>query len=68
MAAAYAAGMTVCRYRGAPVMCGPRGLRGEVDHLFRNNRDGTFTETTAAAGVDRHASAVRLRRRLGRPR
>ncbi len=51
MAAAYAAGMIVCRYRGAPVMCGPRGLRGEVDHLFRNNRDGTFTETTAAAGV-----------------
>ena len=51
MAAAYAAGMTVCRYRGAPVMCGPRGLRGEVDHLFRNDRDGTFTETTAAAGV-----------------
>ena len=51
MAAAYVAGMPVCRYRGAPVMCGPRGLRGEADHLFRNNRDGTFTETTAAAGV-----------------
>jgi hypothetical protein len=51
MAAALVAGMTVCRYRGAPVMCGPRGLRGEVDHLFRNNRDGTFIETTAAAGV-----------------
>jgi hypothetical protein len=51
MAAAYAAGMTVCRYRGEPVMCGPRGLRGEVDHLFRNNRDGTFTDTTATAGV-----------------
>ena len=51
LAAAYAAGMPVCRYRGAPVMCGPRGLRGEVDYLFRNNRDGTFTDTTAAAGV-----------------
>ncbi len=51
MAAAYAAGMAVCRYRGTPVMCGPRGLRGEVDYLFRNNRDGTFTDTTAAAGV-----------------
>jgi hypothetical protein len=51
MAAAYTAGTTVCRYRGTPVMCGPRGLRGEVDRLFRNNRDGTFTETTAAAGV-----------------
>jgi hypothetical protein len=51
MAAAYVAGMAVCRYRGTPVMCGPRGLRGEVDHLFRNNRDGTFTETTVPAGV-----------------
>ena len=51
MAAAYTAGMTVCRYRGTPVMCGPRGLRGEIDRLFRNNRDGTFTDTTAAAGV-----------------
>ena len=51
MGAAYSAGATVCRYRGVPVMCGPRGLRAERDHLFRNNRDGTFTETTVAAGV-----------------
>jgi hypothetical protein len=51
MAAALVAGTTGCFYRGVPVMCGPRGLRGEVDHLFRNNRDGTFTETTATAGV-----------------
>ncbi|HTU99875.1 MAG TPA: CRTAC1 family protein, partial [Luteitalea sp.] len=51
MAAAYTGGASVCRYRGTPVMCGPRGLQGEVDHLFRNNRDGTFTETTAPAGV-----------------
>jgi hypothetical protein len=51
MAAAYTAGATTCRYRGVAVMCGPRGLRGEVDYLFRNNRDGTFTDTTRAAGV-----------------
>jgi hypothetical protein len=51
MAAAYAPGATVCRYRGTDVMCGPRGLPGEADYLFRNNRDGTFSAATAAAGV-----------------
>jgi len=51
MGAAYSAGATVCNYRGEPVMCGPRGLKGAADHLFRNNRDGTFTDVTLAAGV-----------------
>ena len=51
MGAAYKAGAAYCSYRGLPVMCGPRGLRGAADHLFRNNRDGTFTDTTQAAGV-----------------
>jgi enediyne biosynthesis protein E4 len=51
MGAAYAAGAAFCTYRGVPVMCGPRGLRGAGDHLFRNNGDGTFTETSRHAGV-----------------
>ena len=51
MGAAYSAGAAYCTYRGLPVMCGPRGLRGAPDHLFRNNRDGTFTDTTREAGV-----------------
>jgi hypothetical protein len=51
MGAAYSAGVTHCTYRGLPVMCGPRGLRGASDHLFRNNGDGTFTDTTRQAGV-----------------
>ncbi len=51
MGAAYSAGAAYCTYRGLPVMCGPRGLRGAPDHLFRNNGDGTFTETTRQAGV-----------------
>jgi hypothetical protein len=50
MGAAYSPG-TVCTYRGERVMCGPRGLVGEPDHLFHNNGDGTFTETTQQAGV-----------------
>ncbi|HYK37764.1 MAG TPA: CRTAC1 family protein [Alloacidobacterium sp.] len=40
-----------CKYRGVSVFCGPRGLRGEHDHLFRNNGDGTFTDVSAKAGV-----------------
>ncbi len=41
-----------CQYRGIPVNCGPRGLKGEPDHLFHNNGDGTFTDVTAKAGVE----------------
>jgi len=40
-----------CQYRGADVMCGPRGLQGERDFLFRNKGDGTFEEGAEAAGV-----------------
>jgi hypothetical protein len=40
-----------CQLRGAPVMCGPRGLKGEPDHLFHNNGDGTFTDVSIKAGV-----------------
>ncbi len=49
--AALVAGAAFCTYRGEPVMCGPLGLTGAPDHLFRNNRDGTFTDVTQAAGV-----------------
>src|SRR5208283_1308936 len=41
----------VCQFRGVEVMCGPRGLPGEVDHLFHNNGDGTFTDVSVKAGV-----------------
>jgi enediyne biosynthesis protein E4 len=40
-----------CEFRGIKVMCGPRGLKGEPDHLFHNNGDGTFTDVTDKAGV-----------------
>jgi enediyne biosynthesis protein E4 len=40
-----------CSYHGAPVMCGPRGLLGERDHLFHNNPDGTFTDVSEKLGV-----------------
>src|SRR5580700_5050268 len=40
-----------CQFRGVGVMCGPRGLQGESDHLFHNNGDGTFTDVSEKAGV-----------------
>jgi enediyne biosynthesis protein E4 len=40
-----------CQFRGVNVMCGPRGLPGESDHLFHNNGDGTFTDVSVKAGV-----------------
>ncbi len=40
-----------CQFRGVEVMCGPRGLKGEPDHLFHNNGDGTFTDVSEKAGV-----------------
>jgi hypothetical protein len=40
-----------CQFRGVNVFCGPRGLKGEPDHLFHNNGDGTFTDVSVRAGV-----------------
>ncbi|MEK6397396.1 MAG: VCBS repeat-containing protein, partial [Terriglobus sp.] len=40
-----------CSFRGTHTMCGPKGLRGEPDHLFHNNGDGTFTDVSEKAGV-----------------
>jgi hypothetical protein len=40
-----------CVFRGVQVNCGPRGLKGEPDHLFHNNGDGTFTDVSEKAGV-----------------
>lgn len=40
-----------CIYRGLAVNCGPRGLTGDTSTLYRNNRDGTFTDVSASAGI-----------------
>src|SRR5579872_284675 len=32
-----AAAQSFCQFRGVHVMCGPRGLKGQPDHLFHNN-------------------------------
>ena len=40
-----------CEFHGIPVQCGPRGLPGSGDSLYRNKRDGTFEDVSAKAGV-----------------
>ena len=40
-----------CQFKGIPVQCGPRGLKGAGDTLYHNNGNGTFTDVSKKAGV-----------------
>jgi enediyne biosynthesis protein E4 len=40
-----------CLYKGVLVACGPPGLPGGVNALFRNNGDGTFTDVSEESRV-----------------
>src|SRR5580700_7102827 len=40
-----------CQWKGVPTMCGPRGLPGDINILYHNNGDGTFTDVTEKAGI-----------------
>jgi hypothetical protein len=42
-----------CVWKGVPVMCGPRGLPGAKNILYRNKGDGTFEDVTVKAHIDR---------------
>jgi enediyne biosynthesis protein E4 len=44
---------STCVWKGVPVMCGPRGLRGAKNTLYRNRSDGTFEDVTVKAHIDR---------------
>ncbi|HEX8733924.1 MAG TPA: CRTAC1 family protein [Pyrinomonadaceae bacterium] len=44
-------GRNFCQFRGQPTMCGPRGLPGAKDRLFRQKADGTFEDVSEKAGV-----------------
>ena len=41
-----------CMWKGAPVMCGPRGLPHTHNILYRNRGDGTFEDVTLKAHID----------------
>lgn len=43
--------LPTCKFRGVDVQCGPRGLKGAGDSIFKNNGDGTFTDVTKKAGM-----------------
>ncbi len=51
-----------CRWKGQPVMCGPRGLPGESNQLFRNLGGGRFEDVSEESGValvrDRYSLSV----------
>ena len=44
-------GQSACQWKGQPVMCGPRGLKGATNTLYRNNGNGTFTDISQKAGI-----------------
>ncbi len=41
-----------CRWKGMPVLCGPRGLPGESMSLYENNGHGEFTDVSVKAGIE----------------
>ncbi|CAN5721033.1 CRTAC1 family protein [soil metagenome] len=45
-------GQNFCQFRGVPVMCGPRGLTGEGDTLYRQKPDGSFEDVSVKTGVN----------------
>ncbi len=41
-----------CRWKGMPVLCGPRGLPGESMSLYENDGSGMFADVSQQAGVE----------------
>ena len=43
-----------CRYKGLSSYCGPQGIPGQADRLYRNLGGGRFAEAGDRAGISRH--------------
>ncbi len=41
-----------CSWRAIPAYCGPIGLKGQNDTMFRQSEDGTFEDVTSAWGLE----------------
>jgi hypothetical protein len=50
----------LCRYKGVPVACGPPGLTGGKNVLYRNTGRGTFEDVSERAGITRAAGTYGL--------
>jgi hypothetical protein len=42
-----------CMWKGAPVMCGPRGLPGAKNILFHNDGNGKFHDASRTSGIEK---------------
>lgn len=50
----------LCRYKGVPVACGPPGLAGGKNVLYRNMGGGTFADVSSKAGITAGAGTYGL--------
>ena len=50
----------LCRYKGIPVACGPPGLPGGKNVLYRNTVNGTFDDVSDRAGITRASGTYGL--------
>ena len=40
-----------CLWMGIPVLCGPRGLKGDTNQLFHNEGNGRFKDVSVKSGI-----------------
>jgi hypothetical protein len=50
----------LCRYRGLPVACGPPGLPGGKNALYRNRGDGAFEDVSERAKITQASGTYAL--------
>jgi hypothetical protein len=50
----------LCRYKGVKVACGPPGLPGGKNVLYRNRGDGAFEDVSDKAGITRSSGTYGL--------
>jgi enediyne biosynthesis protein E4 len=50
----------LCLYKGVPVACGPPGLKGGTNVLYRNEGDGRFSDVSETSGISRAAGTYGL--------
>jgi hypothetical protein len=50
----------LCRYKGVKVACGPPGLSGGRNVLYRNRGDGTFEDVSVQSGITKASGTYGL--------